>query len=838
MITLTSPLTGWCAPIEEVPDPVFAGSMLGPGVAIDPTTESLHAPCDGEVITIAAGKHAVAIRSPQGVEVLMHVGIDTVELGGVGFEPVIKVGERVARGQLLLRFDLAALAQNAKSLITPVVITNAEQFDIEFPETNRVVDVGAVLFHVREKATQSSSGSAAVPAQDRVSERLTIRNEHGLHARPAATVAKCAKQFSAQVFIEANGRSASAVSAMAIMGLGAKRGDEVTLVASGIDAVAAIESLTRTLHSIEDAETKPSRPAMVRQDARRRRMESGKIAGVVASRGFAVGQAVMLRPMDLQIAEKGNGIGHESREFDRARDALRTELALLAARSAGVASSLMSAHLELLDDPELIVPTKRAIAEGKSAAFAWRQSIRRCAANLESLGDERMRERIGDLLDLEAQLLQRLSGTIAKPLSLPEEAVLVASDLKPSELISLDATRLAAILLAQGGATSHVALLAAAMGVPALVAIGDELLEISDGAWLVVDAEEGILATSPDEAELAAAQRAVALRKEQHQVQRASAGDDCYTADGVRIEIFANLASIGEAKLAAENGAEGCGLLRTEFLFLDRNDAPDEAEQLNQYQSIATALGGRPLIIRTLDIGGDKPIAYLPMPSEDNPALGLRGVRTSLWQPDLLRTQLRAILRVQPASQCRILLPMITDAGELRAIRDMVEHARRELNIPAPIQIGAMIETPASALLSERLLRDVDFVSIGTNDLTQYTLAMDRGHSELAHRIDGLHPAVLTLIARVAAAGQDAHKLVAVCGGLASEAAAVPILLGLGIRELSVVPSLVPQIKAIVRGLRLDACRSLALRALEQSMAEDVRALANEFARNASTVCS
>lgn len=836
MITLTSPLAGWCAPIDEVPDAVFAASMLGPGVAIDPTSQTLHAPCDGEVMTIASGKHAIAIRSPEGVEVLMHIGIDTVELGGAGFEPVVQVGQRVTRGEVLLRFDLEALAQTAKSLITPMVITNADGFEIDFHAIDRVVQLGDALFQIREKTTHSIADRSGVADLDQIRERITIRNEHGLHARPAATITNCAKQFSAQVVIEANGRSANAVSALAIMGLGVKRGDEITLVGSGADSRAAIEGLKTAILSIVDAE--PARPPESTNDVQRRRMENGKLAGVIASRGFAVGRAVTLHSIDLNVGEKGSGISHESREFDRARDALRAELAQLAARSSNVAASLMAAHLELLDDPELILPTKRAIAEGKSAAFAWRQSIRRCAANLESLNDDRMRERISDLLDLEAQLLQRLCGTNAHPISLPEKAVLIASDLKPSELVSLDASRLVAIVLAQGGATSHVALLAAAMGVPALVAVGDEILKIGDDTWLIIDAEGGIVATSPDRAELVAAERAVAQREVQHQQQRATAAADCYTADGTRIEIFANLASVGEAKLAVENGAEGCGLLRTEFLFLDRNTPPDEAEQLNQYQAIATALGGRTLIIRTLDIGGDKPIAYLPMPSEDNPALGLRGVRTSLWQPDLLRAQLRAIRRVQPATQCRILLPMITDAGEIKAIRDMVDEVHRELSMTVPVQVGAMIETPASALLSERLLRDVDFLSIGTNDLTQYTLAMDRGHSELAHRIDGLHPAVLTLIARVAAAGQEANKLVAVCGGLASEATAVPILIGLGVRELSVVPNLVPQIKSIVRGLRLDACRALALRALDQSMAEDVRALANEFARNSSTVHS
>jgi phosphoenolpyruvate-protein kinase (PTS system EI component) len=247
------------------------------------------------------------------------------------------------------------------------------------------------------------------------------------------------------------------------------------------------------------------------------------------------------------------------------------------------------------------------------------------------------------------------------------------------------------------------------------------------------------------------------------------------------------------------------------------------------YQDIATALSGKPLVIRTLDIGGDKPLPYLPLPAEANPALGLRGVRTSLWREDLLRIQLRAILSVEPADQCRILLPMITDVAEVQRVRELIQEEANALRCSSQIQVGAMIETPAAALLGDQLARVVDFFSVGTNDLTQYTLAIDRDHAELAARLDGLHPAVLRLIAAAVAAGDKQQRVTAVCGGLASDPAAVPILLGLGVTELSVVPSLVPQLKGLIRGLTMGACKALATRALEQESAAAVRALANRF---------
>jgi phosphocarrier protein FPr/phosphocarrier protein len=317
----------------------------------------------------------------------------------------------------------------------------------------------------------------------------------------------------------------------------------------------------------------------------------------------------------------------------------------------------------------------------------------------------------------------------------------------------------------------------------------------------------------------------LAEKRARRAAEQQAAQRECRTADGARIEVFANVGSEAEAYAAVRNGAEGSGLLRTEFLFLDRVAPPDEAEQLEKYQQIARALDGRPLTIRTLDIGGDKPIPYLPLPHEDNPALGLRGVRTSLWRPDLLRIQLRAILRVRPAGQCRILLPMITDPGEIRAVRLMLDDLRREEGYREPIALGAMIETPASAVMADRIAREADFLSVGTNDLTQYTLAMDRGHPELAARLDALHPAVLRLIAKTVEAAKVYGRTVAVCGGLASDPVAVPVLIGLGVHELSMVPAVIPQLKALIATLSVDDCTALATHALERETAEAVRAL-------------
>jgi phosphoenolpyruvate-protein phosphotransferase len=494
---------------------------------------------------------------------------------------------------------------------------------------------------------------------------------------------------------------------------------------------------------------------------------------------------------------------------------------------------IIAAHLEFLDDPTLNERAHELLANGKSAGFAWRDAIRRSIAALEALDDSRMRERADDLLDVEAHVLLALAGE-ARPLHLPlpEQAVLLADDLLPSELTALDRRRLAAIALSGGGATSHVAILAAAMDIPMLIGVGAGLRNIADGQALILDADSGTLHLNPTTQALATARSAVDTRLARSAALRLAASRECHSLDGTRVEVFANLGSVADAIAAVANGAEGCGLLRTEFLFIDRESAPSEDEQAEAYQRIADALGGRPLILRMMDVGGDKPLRYLPLPHEANPALGMRGVRTAMLYPKLMRTQLRAALRVKPSGIMRILIPMVTDLSEITAVRKVIDELASGLQVEPRAALGAMIETPSAALTAATLIREVDFLSIGTNDLTQYTLAMDRGHSDLARRTDALHPAVLQLIAAAGKAAEGAGKLMAVCGGVAADLTAVPILLGLGVRELSVVPAAIPALKRQVGALRIAECRELAKRCLDLDSAAEVRSLIEQAVGN------
>lgn len=858
---LVAPLAGWSTPLDEAPDAVFAERMLGDGLAIDPTGTTLYAPCDGELIAVPSTKHAITVRTPQGAEVLLHVGIDTVGLGGEGFQLHVREGQRVRTGERLLSFDLDLLARRATSVLTPILVVEGTGFSVTRRTLDREVNVGDFLMELSpvSSATRApeQDGSGATVIRRRVSVAL----EHGIHARPAALLAGVLKNLTAQVSLVAHGREANAHSTISLMTLGVKKGDEVEVRASGPDAAAAISAIETALRtekgatpgtaaarhvgsrshgggasaggtsavpsfggesnaSTAPAAGAPSSPAVSKN--------AGVLRGVIASRGLAVGYTLQLTRPEITVLERGAGISHETAELDRARSLVRARLQAVASSGPDATRDIIGAHLELLDDPELVGGARAAIANGKSAGYSWRQVIRATVDALRALNDARMAERVDDLLDLESQVLGALNGNGGgSPLTreLPGKTILVAKDLLPSQLVALDTSHLAGICLAAGGPTSHVAILAAAMGIPVLVAMGPELLMLSDGTAVVLDAEKGLLRVDPDRGQLAVAESELDRRRERRVAEQAAAQRDCRTADGTRIEVLANVGSATEAEAAIRNGAEGCGLLRTEFLFLERQSPPDEAEQAAQYQRIATALSGRPLTLRTLDIGGDKPIPYLPLPHEENPALGLRGVRTSLWRPDLLRVQLRAALSICPADQARIMLPMITDAAEIRTVRNMLDEERRAIGRTTPIELGVMIETPAAAVMSDRIAAEADFLSIGTNDLTQYTLAMDRGHPELAARLDALHPAVLRLIARTAGAAMSRGRRVAVCGGLASDPAAAPILIGLGVHELSMVPSVIPQLKALISSVTLDACRDLARQALELETAEAVRAL-------------
>ena len=819
-LVLVAPLAGWAAPLSETPDPVFAEKMLGDGLAIDPTIGELRAPCDGVVIGLHENLHAVTLRAANGAEILLHVGLETVQCCGVGFVAHVAIGDEVKAGELLLEFDLEVLIRQAASLVSPVVIINSQDFAIEEVVTGREVSLGEPILRLRRVSPVAETRAAG--AAETLRRRVRVGLSHGLHARPAALVAHEAGKFAAEVALEIGGRRANARSPVAVMALAVRAGDEVEIVAVGTDAAAALIALAAAMADGQGAALVSAPPAAVVEPPPDAPLT--RLAGVSAAPGLAIGAAVRLIEPEAVIAEAAGPPEAERATLAEALEAVKSALTARLAAERGQQHEIVEAHLAFLADPELAAAAAAAIETGASAGAAWSRAIGGYVDLLRAAGDARMIERAADLNDLKRQVLLSLSGEGAQPLALPDNAIVLADDLLPSQLMELDPARVAGLAISRGGPTSHVAILAAAMNIPAVVALGPRLLSIEDGATLILDGDAGELRVAPKPAEIAAAQTGLAERRARRALAKATAQEPCRTSDGVRIEVYANIGSLEDARAAVEGGAEGCGLLRTEFLFMERAAAPDEAEQLAVYQAIAEALEGRPLVIRTLDVGADKPVDYLPLPPQANPALGVRGIRVSLAWPDLFRAQLRAILRVRPAGQARIMLPMIASLGELRAAKAMVAEFAAELGVAMP-QVGVMVETPAAAVTADLLAAEAEFLSIGTNDLAQYALAMDRTSPELAAQVDGLHPAVLRLIRETAVGGAKLTGPLAVCGGLASEIAAAPILIGLGVTELSAAPSVIPELKAAIRALTLEQCRDIAARALVQASAGEVRAL-------------
>ena len=820
MITISSPLAGWVTPLDDVPDPVFAERMLGDGVAVDPVDGRVVAPGDGVVSTIHAAGHAVTLDLDAGPVLLIHVGLDTVGLGGEGFTPRVTDGQRVARGDVLIEFDLDLLARKARSVVTPVIVTNAEQFRVASCAANGPIEAGRPLFSV--EATDAVPAADTVHATALRSLRLVLA--HGLHARPAARIAKLAGDYDAQLeIVTEDGRAASARSPVAMLGLGVRHGDRLTLRGGGLQAEAAAAAIAELLDS-GMGELRPLDDAAV-ISAPAEMPASGELRGVSAVPGVAIGPAWRLRQTEVAIQEQAADPEQERASLAAARS--RLEAALQAdAQGADPTASIAAAHLAMVEDPDLDEAAQRHIVAGKTAAFAWREAIRQFAAPLRALNDARFAERLDDLMDIERRILAELGGRPVDAPKPPENAIVVAETLYPSQLKSLADAGIAGIVTSAGGATSHAAIIASGLGLPLVVGLGPALDAVEDGATLILDG--ACVRIAADDAEVTEARRQIAAQAERREAARARAHEPTLTADGTRIEVFANLGSVADAEIAVAEGAEGCGLLRTEFLFLDRDLPPEENEQRAAYQAIADALGERPLIVRTLDIGADKPAPWLPMAAEDNPALGLGGIRLQLARRDLLETQFRALLGVRTTGPLKIMLPMVSTLVELGDARTVLDGLAAEMNVTAP-ELGIMIETPAAALMAETLAQEAAFFSIGTNDLSQYVLARDRTNPAVAAGLDALDPAVLRLIDATVRGGKGHGRVTGVCGGLAAMPEAVPVLLGLGVGELSVPAAAIAETKAIVRSLDLAKCRGLASEALAARDAEIVRALASRM---------
>ncbi|MBN1487136.1 MAG: phosphoenolpyruvate--protein phosphotransferase [Anaerolineae bacterium] len=666
--------------------------------------------------------------------------------------------------------------------------------------------------------------------------QLVIQNRTGLHARPAKVLVKATKKFESDIRIFHGDKQANAKSMISVLTLGVECGGEVRFEVVGADEDAAAQALRSLIEQGLDEEL-PSTSVPVSASSPKSEVvlpviqdqNVGKqLTGVPAAPGIAIGPVFQWQRNQIIVDETFTDVVTERASLDKAFQAAKEQLVALhnklVTQSAASEAAIFEVHLEVLEDPELLERVYEGIESQHSAAHAWQVAIDDRANILAALSDSLLAARAADLRDVGDRVLRLLLGDKDGDSNvLPAYPVIVvASNLTPSDTAALDSDKVLGFCTAAGGPTAHSAIIARARGLPAVVSAGEAVLRLKNETLVILDGDAGTLIIDPDAEVLKAAQIAQSQYRACWDAAQKLSSEPAITQDGHRVEVVANIGGVDDAQQAYARGAEGVGLLRTEFLFLDRDTPPTEEEQFEVYRDIALALKGQPVIIRTLDIGGDKPLPYVAVPEEMNPFLGERGIRLCLARPHLLRQQLRAILRASEHGKLRIMFPMVSDISEVRQARAMVEELQSQLGAGS-VEIGIMVEVPSAALLSDIFAPEVDFFSIGTNDLTQYTLAIDRTHATLANKLDGLHPAVLRLIARTVESAHQAGKWVGVCGELGSDPQAIPVLVGLGVDELSVSTPAIPMVKAQVRELQLESLRVLVSEVLACSTASEVR---------------
>ncbi len=675
------------------------------------------------------------------------------------------------------------------------------------------------------------------------SVELEVINPSGLHARPAARFVRTAMRFEADITVQNVTHDRSPANAKSMMEVANKGtawpGEYIHIVARGEDAAEAISALRALVESgfgeMEDAEpgdeVKPEAEPAVEESG----LQVGKMEGIPASEGFAVAPTHLHRSPELDIERRT--VSDPQPELDRLHQALeqaREELTALqeeVAREDEEVARIFEFQRMMLEDPTLVDAIEDEIrTTACNAEAAVRLVIDQWVHRFRTGDNELMRLRSADVADAGDRVLRILLDVEEeRPLSaLSEPVVILADDLTPSDTAQLDRERVRALCTAGGGATSHVAILARMWNLPAVVGLGQALLQIPDGTLLAVDGEAGVVEIDPP-AEIVETYRERRERR-RARVERALSHSDepAVTQDGHRVEVVANIGDVDSAHEALEFGAEGVGLLRSEFLYVERVTQPDEEEQYRAYRAIADVMDQRPLIVRTLDVGGDKPLPYIDVAPEMNPFLGVRAIRLSLRRPDLFQPQLRAILRAGVERNVKVMFPMIATVDEVAQAREFLERAQTTLkeeglSFAENVEVGIMVETPSAALMADALAPLVDFFSIGSNDLTQYTLATDRGNEQLGELFNALDPAVLRLIRQVIEAAHQAGKWVGLCGELAGRRRAIPVLLGLGLDEFSMTPRAIPEAKQIIRSLSLTEAQDIAAHALSLPTASQVK---------------
>jgi phosphocarrier protein FPr len=614
----------------------------------------------------------------------------------------------------------------------------------------------------------------------------------------------------------------------AILKLGTPGGQAIRIIASGPDAEPALKALKEAVDSgLGDVEE--TREIITEADKWVPVSGGHALTGVSASPGVAIGPVYQFQTTHIVIEDNPQDPESEKLALKRAIAAANEQITdiydQVSKQSGKGQAAIFRAHLALLNDAEIFQEVSTHVDAGHSSAWSWQHAIERRSMELKQIENERLAERAADLHDIGQRVLRLLAGAEHGAPRLPDHPViLVADDLTPSDTAQLDPKRILGLCTASGGPTAHTAIIARSLDIPCVVGAGAAVLEVTSERTCILDGSAGKLYIEPNAEDVESAKHFQVDLGNRRNEEYATRYEPAVFTDGHRVEVVGNIGKAAEASAAVEAGAEGIGLMRTEFLFLERDTPPSEDEQYEAYSEMTRALNGLPLILRTLDIGGDKIASYISLAKEENPFLGVRGIRLCLRQPGIFLPQLRAIYRASTTGPIKIMFPMISTLEELHEAKQVAEQVRQELGV-APVEIGIMVEVPSTVLMAAEFAKHVDFFSVGTNDLTQYTLAMDRMHAALAKNVDGLHPAILRMIDMTVRAAKGAGKWVGVCGGVAGDPLGAAILSGLGVTELSMSLPSIAAVKSSLRKIKRSDAENLARRALACSTAAEVRQL-------------
>ncbi|MDR3436743.1 phosphoenolpyruvate--protein phosphotransferase [Telmatospirillum sp.] len=667
---------------------------------------------------------------------------------------------------------------------------------------------------------------------------IVIENPHGLHARPAANLVQLVSRFQSDIRLTNLTSGRGPTSARSLTGVGllqARKGDMVRFSVQGFDEETALQRL-RELAATRFGEGEDTIPVARSAETRPDVPPSGGAAGVAASEGIAIGRPLRLAAALTEPADYPPGTPDDERR--RLDDALRRVADEIghSATDGGDAAKIFAAQALMLSDPILVEAAHARIAQGQvSALAAWRAESASVAGSYAAMEDEYLRARAADLRDIAVRVARVLAGeTQTTKISPNPPAILLTDELLPSEAMACDPQTVLGVLARAGSPTAHAAIIMRTLGIPMVVgakSIDPEALAAV--SVLAIDGATGEVWADPESVVLSEIERRRGAALAERAAFEKARHDPAVTLDGCGVEVLANVGNAADATAARENGAEGVGLLRTEFLYLTRTEMPTEDQQTQALAAVLANLGPGPVVIRTPDIGADKPLAFMASAEEHNPFLGVRGLRLSFRHPGFFASNLRAILRAGLETDVWIMFPMVTSPEEMSQARDFAETAHRDLEkggVPHrwPVKLGMMVEVPAAALMAERFARQADFFSIGTNDLTQYILAAERGNGDLESLQDAVHPAVLRAIRAICDRASEACCHLSVCGDAASDPLAAALLIGSGVRSLSVRPNQVAAIKAQIRRVSTVTLRELADKARQCDNSVEVRQLARE----------